>query len=180
MSVKMQSGLFQKLLYVKEVLEAGKIVVAAEKNGIKSSNLSKLIKETESTLHTKIFYRTNNGVIPTQDGILLAKIAEDMQNLMNSRLKNMQKKDVCKINLFVSKGLYIKDLEKYDVPLIQVKCEKDADVIVATKKPNNTDQMITTCNKIGNKIVQEIWVCANNKPEALDLAEFIILRFHDQ
>ena len=61
-TIKSKIQFLKELIALKEVIDAGKISVAADKNGLKSTNLSKLITSLESRLHTKLISRSSNGV----------------------------------------------------------------------------------------------------------------------
>ena len=57
--------LLRELLALKEVVDRGSIQIAANKNGIKNSNMSQLIKNLESLLGVKLINRNFDGSQPT-------------------------------------------------------------------------------------------------------------------
>lgn len=65
MSVKYQTALLKELLALKEAVDAGQIHRAAEKNGFRQTNFSKLLKDLESRFGITLFQRTSTGLIPT-------------------------------------------------------------------------------------------------------------------
>ena len=70
MSVKSKTTLFRDLLYFKEVVAAQQISAAAEKNGIKPSNLSKIIQNLEIMTTRKLFKRSSRGFEPTSEALI--------------------------------------------------------------------------------------------------------------
>lgn len=88
----------QHLKYAVEVERTGSITQAAEKLYMSQPNLSKAIKELESTLGIAIFKRTSKGIMPTKKGEeflnyaknLLAQI-EAMESLYNPDTRNTQR-----------------------------------------------------------------------------------------
>lgn len=56
MSVKSKSSLFRDLLYLREVICCGQISRAANNNGIKASNLSKIITDIENVSQKNYSY----------------------------------------------------------------------------------------------------------------------------
>ena len=68
MSVKKKDLLMRSLLYFQETIRNGKITLTAQKNGIKISNLSKMLKDLEEELHVQLLHRSRDGVRPTTAG----------------------------------------------------------------------------------------------------------------
>ncbi|MEE0969696.1 MAG: LysR family transcriptional regulator [Clostridia bacterium] len=64
------------LKYALEVAKTGSIIKAAERLYMAQPNLSRAIKELESSLGITIFARTGRGMIPTPDGEKLLQYAE--------------------------------------------------------------------------------------------------------
>lgn len=83
------------LKYVLEVAKTGSITLAAENLFMNQPNLSKAIKELESTIGIEIFKRTSKGIMPTKKGEeflsyarnILAQI-EEMEALYKTDKKN--------------------------------------------------------------------------------------------
>ena len=179
MSVKVKANLFRNLLYVKEVANFGSISAAAEKNGIKPSNLSKLIKDTEKFFGKTFFCRTRHGIVPTKEGVdLIEKIAR-AEDALESCLMFPNKENK-PLRLYVAEGLEIKNLMNFKKLYLNAENENEADVIVSGIKPQRADELVSTKNQIGKDVVQNIWVCAENVEPALELARFIILQIHHQ
>lgn len=83
------------LKYLVEVAKTGSITLAAENLYMNQPNLSKAIKEFETTVGTAVFKRTSKGIVPTKKGEeflsyaqnILAQI-EEMKALHKSDQKN--------------------------------------------------------------------------------------------
>ncbi|MBR2298978.1 MAG: LysR family transcriptional regulator [Alphaproteobacteria bacterium] len=179
MSVKVKAGMFRNLLYVKEVAEAGSISAAAEKNGIKPSNLSKLLNETESMFGHLLFCRTKHGAVPTKDGLMLAKKIIKLEEALEACLNCLEPENKPP-RLYMASGIEIQNLADFQKLFLKVESENEADVIVSNFKPQRADELVSTKNRIGRGVVQNIWVCAENVKPALELARFIILQIHNQ
>lgn len=65
MPIKHQSTFLKELLALKEVIDAGQISRAAEKNGIRQTNFSKMLKDLEDRFGITLFQRTSTGLVPT-------------------------------------------------------------------------------------------------------------------
>lgn len=64
-TIKTRVTLLKELLALKEVIDTGQIQIAANKNGIKHSNMSKLISDLETRLNATVLQRTPAGSLPT-------------------------------------------------------------------------------------------------------------------
>lgn len=64
-TIKTRVTLLKELLALKEVIDTGQIQIAANKNGIKHSNMSKLISDLETRLDATLLQRTPAGSLPT-------------------------------------------------------------------------------------------------------------------
>jgi len=182
MSVKTQAALIRNLLYIAEIAHDGKISRVAEKNGIKASNLSKMIKDTELAANSKLFLRTPNGMIPTQTTLDIVAQTERICRLVNIlNQKYFTAKNISDtIKIYISDGLKLNDSEEIYPHTVRVQNKNEADVIISTSKPKNASTLICTENKIGHLVSQTIWVCAKNFPQAVDFATSVISKFHDR
>ena len=179
MNVKTKFSILKNLLYLKAVVEAGSISAAANKNGIKASNLSKVIKDCESLFHKVLFYRTAHGMSPTPDAFQLVRCAHQIDSELSQIMQLITQNDNI-IKLYIVEGLEIKNLSRYNKSMLLVKQQCQADVIVTSKKPQSVETYIITESILGKDVAQHIWICAKNTPEAIDLARFIILQIHSQ
>ena len=71
----------RELFALKEVIDAGQIQGAARRNGIKQSNLSKIVSDLEAELNTPLLTRSSKGVEPTNPARLLYT---DIENIVKS------------------------------------------------------------------------------------------------
>ncbi|MBO4294079.1 MAG: LysR family transcriptional regulator [Alphaproteobacteria bacterium] len=179
MNVKTKFSILKNLLYLQAVVEAGSISAAASRNGIKASNLSKMIKDCESLFHKVLFYRTAHGMSPTQDTLDLVRCAHQIDGELSHIMQLITRNDDI-IKLYIVEGLEIKNLSRYNKSMLLVKQQNQADVIVTTAKPKNVETYIITESVLGKDVAQHIWICTKNTPEAVELARFIILQIHSQ
>lgn len=180
MSIKLKSSLFRDLLYLNEVIKYSQINAAAEQNGIKSSNLSKIIKNIEDLTQQKMFIRTNKGLTPTIEALKLSEQIIKMENCFNEMSDNLLNYHFeKKLKLCIPENMQLKNLHLFkDAILVYTKEETLADVIVSYNKPQNAEELIVVENFIGTDFVQKIWISAKNCPTALNLARFIIYQMH--
>jgi len=182
MSVKTQISFLKSLLYIEQIMREGTISRAADKNGLKASNLSKMLKELEKQMDKQLFVRTPQGMVPTKE----AKEAALEINRLSKMIDDLARKyckgaDMCgELRLFVSKGLEISASEKVFQKALKTDDMQAADVIVSTEKPLFAESMICVENKIGHQIKQSIFVCAKNNKRAIDFATKIISILHRQ
>lgn len=64
-TIKTKLTLLKELLALKEVIDAGQIQIAANNNGIKHSNLSKMISDLESRMNATLLQRIPTGCLAT-------------------------------------------------------------------------------------------------------------------
>lgn len=65
LTIKTKVSLLRELLALKEVIDAGQIQAAADRNWIKYSNLSKMITGLEEHFKTVLLIRSPLGCLPT-------------------------------------------------------------------------------------------------------------------
>ena len=66
------------------IVEEGTIAAAAEREHIAASAVSKRISELEEVFHTQLLRRTNKGVVPTEAGITLLRLARGVLHDLNN------------------------------------------------------------------------------------------------
>ena len=66
------------------IAEEGTIAAAAEREHIAASAVSKRISELEDVFHTQLLRRTNKGVVPTEAGITLLRLARGVLHDLNN------------------------------------------------------------------------------------------------
>lgn len=182
MIIKSQILFLKSIFYLAAVIENGSITKAAEKNGIKQANLSRIIKDLEKSLATPLFVRKGTGLVPTQEAMVLYREALVLQE----KLKVVQSLNMTRPEKTTPVLLYKPDSLSLDflkeVSAIKIKYTpsvQDFDVGVFYEKPvqlNNSYQIGKYDMHIG-KITQHLWIaCLTEKPEACALADFIISR----
>lgn len=180
MSVKTKSILFRDLLYLHEAVNLASINATAEKNGIKTSNLSKIIKELENITQKQLFLRSNKGVTPTGEALKISNSVHELEQLfdkISEQIYEQQNKKA--LLLYVPDNMELKNLNLYNQSEIVFCQDKEkADVIISYQKPEENRELIVVENCIGVDIKQKIWVCAINSKQALSLARFIICQMH--
>ncbi len=184
MSVKSKTTLFRDLLYFKEVVAAQQISAAAEKNGIKPSNLSKIIQNLEIMTTRKLFKRSSRGFEPTSEALKLAELisnAEKSFDFCAQKLKRQNQSGI--LNLYLPQNLKFKNLKSFcqknpDITLVFCTSVAEADVFVDYTAPQNADELICVQNNLGSNFEQSIWVCSTHQKAAVNLAQFIISEMH--
>lgn len=185
MSVKAKTSLFRDLLYLREVIIYRQISAAAEKNGIKSSNLSRIVKNVEQHTGKQMFYRNSHGLTPTAEALKFADIIEELDNILK-RLKLMidQSSSTHELKLYIPENVELKCLDTFmqenKVNIQICTLEQNADVIISYTRPDKADEMISVKNTLGSGVQQTIWICAANSNLPLKLAQFIISQIHFQ
>ena len=186
MSVKSKIALSRDLLYFKEVVVAKQISAAASKNGIKPSNLSKIIQGLENSAAKKLFIRNSRGLEPTSEALKIAELIGGAEKHFDSCIQKISKKNTPGIlNLYLPPNLKIKNLNtfcKNHDGLTVVFCPTtiEADVWVDYEAPIQSDGWICVQNHIGRNFDQIIWVCAVNEKIPVELAQFIISEMYHQ
>jgi len=178
MLVKTQLSFLKNMLYIAQIVECGTITSVAQKNGIKASNLSKLIKDTEKELGGLLFIRTNKGLIPTEKALSISQKANEIQDMIIKSAKCFLKKaEVNPVSIYISDGIEIKGLDEVCMNAVVCQNSENADVIISNQKPLNVENRVILNAKIGEAITQNLFICAKDTPEARELITSIILMF---
>lgn len=88
-TIKTKVALFRELLALKEVIDVGQIQAAAERNGIKHSNLSKMIADLEAKFKTSLLIRSSAGSVPTNTTRQLYSDIEVISQALDNLLENL-------------------------------------------------------------------------------------------
>lgn len=88
-TIKTKVALFRELLALKEVIDVGQIQAAAERNGIKHSNLSKMIADLEAKFKTSLLIRSSAGSVPTNTTRQLYSDIEVISQALDNLLQNL-------------------------------------------------------------------------------------------
>lgn len=185
MSVKSKTAIFRDLLYLQQVIACRRLNAAAEKNGIKASNLSNIIKQMEQRFNKQLFYRNPQGLTPTTDALEIMSGFENIEQLFNRFCQQIDPSlPPSAVKLFIPNNLQIRGLADFatqnNLIIGESKNQKTADVIVSYTEPHENNSLVSVENHIGKEIQQTIWVCAINQENPLKLARFIIGQMHSQ
>lgn len=146
---------------------------AAEKLGFVQSHISKRISKLEQELETKLFLRSNKGMILTENGKVLLPYVSDIISTLNEINKNFSKKvKVLKIGAsHTITKLYLQDYylnDSYKVETVKLTddlikmLENDLlDYILTNRKINNT---FFDCQKYKEPIT---WIKSVEKKDSL-------------
>lgn len=181
MNVKSDTYLIRALLYFCEIIQNHNISKTAEKNGIKPSNLSILIRNLEKQIGTPLLYRTSHGTMPTPMGQKLYEIVSQVRPILSNIEQYRQTLQLSPqpLNLYIASNLQLENYDKFalsnpDIILNFVNSESLADVSLLNHKPTNPNFSYTEVN-IGNILTQKVWiVCHNEKPQSFCFFDFII------
>ncbi|MBR5625471.1 MAG: LysR family transcriptional regulator [Alphaproteobacteria bacterium] len=88
-TIKSKVSLLRELLVLKEVIDTGQIFAAAERNGIKHSNMSKMLTELETRFAAKLLVRSPAGCVPTNMARQIYSDVERISEILDSILDNL-------------------------------------------------------------------------------------------
>lgn len=88
-TIKSKVALLRELLALKEVIDVGQIQAAAERNGIKHSNLSKMISDLETRFKTSLLIRSSAGSVPTNATRQLYSDIEVISDALDNLLQSL-------------------------------------------------------------------------------------------
>ena len=137
--------LLRELLALKEVVDRGSIQIAANKNGIKNSNMSQLIKNLESLLGVKLINRNFDGSQPTNSTQIIYNDICTIEELLNKILDTFIDQDDLSgyMSVWAEEGLFgslfMKELSEFYAKYPKIRLE-----LLMRKEPdiNNTDILI--------------------------------------
>ena len=92
-TIKTKVAFLRELLALKEVIDIGQIQAAAERNGIKHSNLSKMISDLEGRFKTTLLIRSSAGSVPTNTTRQLYSDIEVISDALDNLLHNLTEPD---------------------------------------------------------------------------------------
>ena len=88
-TIKAKTAFLRELLALKEVIDIGQIHAAAERNGIKHSNFSKMITDLETRFKTRLLIRSSSGSVPTNTTRQLYADIESISNALDNIITNL-------------------------------------------------------------------------------------------
>lgn len=180
MSIKQKISLIKTALYFNEVLREEKISAAAQKNGIKPANLSKIISEFEKAVNIPLIYRDNKGIRPTNCGLKISETINELEQAV-CKLENFIRlpSDIT-LTYYFSPGMTLKSLHDFeqqhpDWTLSSAVSPQEAHLSILTTPPDwDCDY---TCLQTPGNISQKLWItCRMEHPEAVLFYDFIILQ----
>ncbi len=186
MTIKKDTELAEKIFIFTEIAKCGKIKSAAQRNGIKESNLSRSLKETEEHFHCKLFNRTHGGVQLTEKGRAFYNIACALEDSLH-QIKTFAN-NICDIsgdiNVWSSEGvgtdffsIYLEDFYKeYPKVHLNIHCSlespnhiNDIDLGIVYQKPVFSDAaVISHGNIVFKPYASADYVKKYGVPENLD------------
>ena len=181
MIIKSQISFLKSILYLSAIIQDGSISKAAEHNGIKATNLSRMIKDLEDTIGMPLLIRKSNGVLPTQAALLLnekaIQLKESLKQVqMLKKAKNKQKV----LKVYLSEGLSLNFLKEFVLVKIKYTTQnQDFHLGIFSEPPElneeNKSYQVGEYDLTCNGLVQKIWiVCQTDNTDACILADFIV------
>jgi len=92
-TIKYKTTLLKGLLYLKDIMDTGRMCQTATRNGIKQSNLSGLITELEQELKTTLIYRSPKGTYPTNSAHQLYDDIAEIERILGHIQTSFSNKD---------------------------------------------------------------------------------------
>ena len=100
-TIKTKVSFLKELLALKEVIDLGQIHAAADRNGIKHSNMSKMLTDLESRFKTALLIRGSAGCLPTNASRQLYNDIELISDVLNRLLRNLQETEELSGNILL-------------------------------------------------------------------------------
>lgn len=143
MGIKKDGVILRSLLSFAAIARSGKIKETAAKNGMKQSNLSKIITDLEKDLGVKLFNRIHNGVSLTENGKNFFQIACGIEKILNDvRHYNTASNSVAgDIRLWTSEGIGSSYISSFLAEFYQKYPEVTLNITCSLENPNIFDQM---------------------------------------
>ena len=88
-TIKTKMTLLRALFALKEIIDLGQIQAAADRNGIKHSNMSKMIADLENRFKTTLLIRSSMGSVPTNATRQLYADIETISDALNNILESL-------------------------------------------------------------------------------------------
>ena len=182
MTIKEKVILIRNLLYFLDIVITGSFSKTAEKNGIKVSNLSLLIRELEEELGVCLLQRMSTGVVPTSEGLyiynLVLGIKEELIDIGNLKNKFQEKTEVI---LYIPDQIIFQNIRdfKNTYPFIDLKIThipRNFDVGLFLYSPKiKTNFMIEQYSIAIKNFSQTLWISFNIQvKQAYLVKEFIL------
>ena len=179
MSLKKQLAVIKYLLALNSTAKCGSINTAAAKNGIKPSNLSRLISEFEDIIGGKLLNRTPKGVIPTALGTKVCALAEQIEHELE-KADIQEDKDLQIIKIYVSSELEFNNFENFfadfnNAIIVLTPRRNQADIIISGQPPKEKSNFVEIT--LSGELRRKIWFQSKTEKELpLKIIDFIIAK----
>lgn len=182
MTVKNDVWFLKGILFFREVAKWGSMTRAAQENGVKVTNLSRVISELEGALNLQLFDRRSTGMHLTAAGWMLMEKADELADQLDLLMAVRQKAQKAKtLVLQLPPGLTV-DLspfaEQYPLLNVVVREQGTFDVGLFWEKPHLWGFQMS-CHAFGctDSLRQSVWLAQREKEaDAALLADFIVCR----
>ena len=176
MIIKSKMLIIKSMLYLSAIIQNGTISLTAEENGIKSTNLSKMIKEFEEMIGLKLLTRNQSGMNPTSEGLKLCKLMEGIEDFF-TQLQEIQQETKTKqeIKLYVQDSFSV-NLDNFSSGyLVNItKNLNDCQVAILNKVPQRyQDYKTTPVNIKNNNLVTSFYIIAKNDDSCTLLYDYL-------
>ena len=182
MIIKSQIAFLKSIFYLAAVVECRSITKAAEQNGIKQANLSRMMRDLEQTIAQPLFIRKSTGLIPTETAMILYRHAltlqKNLEQAQSLKLNKSSKPTILKF--YKPKTLTLGFLKEFSAAKIKyVAPDTDYQLGIFYENPQKNEKNYQTgvyeLNIAG--LTQKIWiVCQTDNPKACALMDFIVSR----
>lgn len=180
MNIKRQASIIRQMLYLLATIRNGKITQTAEENGIKTSNLSSLLKDLEEFSGTTLLTRKSDGVEATAAGKELFDLALEFEKTLD-KFQNIQNqiKKVKTVTFYLPEHLSF-DIDSYRgrAQIDKVGTYTDCEVGILEFCPEDTapETEITRVIIESNQLTINLWVvCKNSKNKnAMRFYKFLV------
>ena len=184
MTIKEKISILKNLLCFGEAVKYNSITKAAELNGIKAANLSKILKDLEEDVGAPLLERSNQGIRPTVLGQKIYLLSKELSQHVIALLDQTGGHTAeAEISFCFPDNFQLNNLEEFQARhpgiILSEKKHPDADVVVSYEEPPADSERIVVKNNIGSSIRQTIWVsCRQDSEAAAVFAEFINAALH--
>jgi hypothetical protein len=182
MIIKSQIAFLKSILYLAAVVECRSVTKAAEQNGIKQANLSRMMRDLEETIAQPLFVRKSTGLVPTETAMVLYRHAlmlqKNLEQAQSLKMNGSSKLDVLKF--YKPDALTLGFMKEFSMAKIKyVAQDAEYHVGIFYENPHKNEKGYQTgeyeLNIAG--LTQKIWiVCQTDNPKACALMDFIISR----
>ncbi len=186
MGIKKDVIMLRDLLCFAETAKEGQVNEAARKNGMKQSNMSKVIKDLERGLDTKLFNRVHQGMRLTETGREVFEISCGIEHILYQirNFSTFSHQVSGDLRLWTSDGIgaaYISAClpdfyAQYPDVHLEIQCSleppqtfHDIDMAIIYEKPSQNDAVIIYSNKLLFKLyASKVYLSRYGVPKSLE------------